>query len=102
MNKRGGCTETPIVSHPATRLSPGLLRLSASRSLGTGGAMVEDEILREVWRNRDAFAKRHRYNLDAMVEELRQMERQSPNKLVDRSGESVKKTRRRKRQRSDR
>jgi hypothetical protein len=64
--------------------------------------MVEDEILREVWRNRDAFAKRHRYNLDAMVEELRQMERQSPNKLVDRSGESVKKTRRRKRQRSDR
>jgi len=64
--------------------------------------MVEDEILREVWRNRDAFAKRHGYNLDAMVEELRQMERQSPNKLVDRSGESGKKPRRRKRQRSDR
>jgi hypothetical protein len=63
--------------------------------------MVEDEILKEVWRNRDAFAKRHRYNLDAMVEELRQMERQSPNKLVDRSAES-KKTRRCKRQRSDR
>lgn len=63
--------------------------------------MVEDEILKEVWRNRDAFAKRHRYNLDAMVEELRQMERQSPNKLVDRSAKS-KKTRRRKRQRSDR
>lgn len=63
--------------------------------------MVENEILREVWRNRDAFAKRHRYNLDAMVEELRQMERQSPNKLVDRSAKS-KKTRRRKRQRSDR
>jgi hypothetical protein len=64
--------------------------------------MVEDEILREIWRNRDAFAKRHGYNLDAMVEELRQMERQSPNKLVDRSEESVKKTRRRRRQRSDR
>lgn len=63
--------------------------------------MVENEILREVWRNRDAFAKRHRYNLDAMVEELRQMERQSPNKLVDRSAKS-KKTRQRKRQRSDR
>ena len=44
--------------------------------------MEENEILREVWRNRDAFAKRHHYNLDAMVEELRQMERQSPNKLV--------------------
>jgi len=64
--------------------------------------MVENEILKEVWRNRDAFAKRHRYNLDAMVEELRQMERQSPNKLVDRSGESVKKSRHRKRQRSKR
>ncbi len=64
--------------------------------------MVEDEILKEVWRARDAFAKRHRYNLDAMVEELRQLERQSPNKLVDRSAESVKKTRARKRQRSDR
>jgi hypothetical protein len=64
--------------------------------------MMEDEILKEVWRNRDAFAKRHRYNLDAMVEELRQMERQSPHKLVDRSGESVKKTRRCKRQRSGR
>jgi hypothetical protein len=65
-------------------------------------AMVEDEILKEVWRNRDAFAKRHGYSLDSMVEELRQMERQSPNKLVDRSGESLKKARRRKRQRSDR
>ena len=64
--------------------------------------MIEDEILKEVWRNRDAFAKRHGYNLDAMVEELRQMERQSRNKLVDRSGEPAKKTRRRKRQRSDR
>jgi predicted ATP-dependent Lon-type protease len=64
--------------------------------------MVENEILREVWRNRDAFAKRHGYNLDAMVEELRQMERQSLNKLVDRSGESVKKTRQRKRPRSNR
>ncbi len=65
-------------------------------------AMVENEILKEVWRSRDAFAKRHKYNLDAMVEELRQMERQSRNKMVDRSGESAKKTRRRKRQRSGR
>jgi hypothetical protein len=68
----------------------------------TGDAMVvRDEILREVWRARDAFAKRHRYNLDAMVEELRQIERLSPNKLVDRSAES-KKRRQHKRQRSDR
>jgi hypothetical protein len=64
-------------------------------------AEKENEILSEVWRARDAFAKRHRYNLDAMVEELRQLERQSPNKFVDRSGEAAKKTRRRKGQRSE-
>jgi len=65
-------------------------------------ATVDDEILREVWRVRDAFAKRHRYNLDSMVEELRQMERQSSNKLVDRSAETIQKVRRRKRQRPKR
>lgn len=64
--------------------------------------MEEDEILKEVWRNRDAFAKRHNYDLDSMVRELRRMERKSPNKLVDRSGESAKKPRPRKRQRADR
>ena len=64
--------------------------------------MCKDEIIAEVWRNRDAFAKRHNYDLDAMVEELRRMERRSANKLVDRSGRIVKKTRRRKRQRADR
>jgi hypothetical protein len=63
--------------------------------------MRRDEIIAEVWRNRDAFAKRHRYNLDAMVEELRQMERQPLNKLVDRSGKSAKKTRQRNRQYSN-
>ncbi|MCU0913323.1 MAG: hypothetical protein MUC88_02025 [Planctomycetes bacterium] len=64
--------------------------------------MAEEEILKEVWRNRDAFAKRHGYDLDAMVEELRRMERQSPNKLVDRSGEPMKKPRQRKRRPSKR
>jgi hypothetical protein len=64
--------------------------------------MVEDEILKGVWRNRDAFAKRHNYDLDAMSEELRQMERRSTNKLVDRSGESAKKPRLRKHQRANR
>jgi hypothetical protein len=64
--------------------------------------MEENEILREIWRTRDEFAKRHNYDLDAMVEELRRMERQFPNKLVDRSGESVKKPRDRNRQRADR
>jgi len=64
--------------------------------------MVDNEILEEVWRSRDVFAKSHRYNLDCMVGGLRQMERQSPNQLVDRSGESAEKTPHRKRQRSKR
>ena len=45
---------------------------------------MRDEILEEVWRVRDAFAKRHDYNLDAMVAELQEMERHSLNPVVDR------------------
>jgi hypothetical protein len=43
-----------------------------------------DEILEEVWRNRDEFAKRHNYDLDAMVEELREMERQPWSQVISR------------------
>jgi len=64
--------------------------------------MEGNEILKELWRNRDAFAKRHRYDLNAMVEEIRRMQRQSPNKLVDRSEKLVERTRPSRRQRSNR
>ena len=46
---------------------------------------MENEILREVWRNRDEFAKRCNYNLDLMAETLRKVERSIGNPLVDRS-----------------
>jgi hypothetical protein len=36
---------------------------------------MKNEILEKVWKNRDDIAKRHNYNLDAMVYELKQMER---------------------------
>ncbi|MFH1008641.1 MAG: hypothetical protein V1800_14265 [Candidatus Latescibacterota bacterium] len=45
---------------------------------------MKDEILLEVWRNRDEFASRHNYNLDAMVAELQEMECHSWRTLVDR------------------
>jgi hypothetical protein len=45
---------------------------------------MNNEILEEVWRNRDDFARRHKYNLDAMVAELRKMERRPWGRIVSR------------------
>ncbi len=46
--------------------------------------MLKNDILEEVWRNRDEFAKRYNYNLDDMVSELQKMERNPFGHLVDR------------------
>ena len=46
--------------------------------------MVSDEIIIEVWRNRDAYAARHHDSLDEMVADLRESQKQSGCKLVDR------------------
>lgn len=46
---------------------------------------MKNEILTEVWKNRDEFAKRHDYDLDAMVADLQEMERRPWSTLVDRS-----------------
>lgn len=45
---------------------------------------MKNEILEEVWRNRDAFARKYGYDLDAMVSALQEMERDHPDKVVDR------------------
>jgi hypothetical protein len=45
---------------------------------------VYNEILQEVWRNRDEFAKEYRYNLDAMVAALQQMEKHPLTHTIDR------------------
>ena len=45
---------------------------------------MKNEILEEVWRNRDAFARKYNYDLDAMVSALQEMERRHPEKVVDR------------------
>ena len=46
---------------------------------------MKNEILLEVWHNRDEFAKRCKYNLDVMVEMLQQVERAPWNPLVDKT-----------------
>jgi hypothetical protein len=46
---------------------------------------MKNEILLEVWRNRDKFSKECNYNIDLMVEKLKRMERGFKNPLVDRT-----------------
>lgn len=45
---------------------------------------MKNEILQEVWRNRDEFAKEHNYDLDAMVAALQEMEKNPLTRTVDR------------------
>lgn len=45
---------------------------------------MKNEILEEVWRNRDAFASKYNYDLDEMVAALQEMERDHPENVVDR------------------
>ncbi len=45
---------------------------------------MKNEILEEVWHNRDAFAREHGYDIDAMVAALQKDEQNSLNVIVDR------------------
>jgi hypothetical protein len=47
-------------------------------------AMCKDEIIRELWRVRDAYAEKHHHNLDEIVRDLQRRQKKSPLKLVDR------------------
>lgn len=49
---------------------------------------MADEILEEVWRNRDNFAKRHNYDLDAMVAELKERELQPWSSVISKEKET--------------
>ncbi|AUB79541.1 hypothetical protein THSYN_00235 [Candidatus Thiodictyon syntrophicum] len=48
--------------------------------------MYQDEILTEVWRNRDAYAALHHHSLAEMVADLRARQHRRDCKLVDRRG----------------
>ncbi len=45
--------------------------------------MYKDDIISEVWRNRDAYARKHHYNLDEIVADLRRREQSHPDRIVD-------------------
>jgi len=45
--------------------------------------MYKDEIISEVWRNRDAYAKKHNHNLDRIVADLQKREQAHPERMVD-------------------
>ncbi len=45
---------------------------------------MKNDILEEVWRNRDEFAKQYNYNLNDMVSELQKLEQNPFSRLVDR------------------
>jgi len=46
--------------------------------------MNKDEIIAEVWRNRDGYARKHHNNLDEIVADLRKREKSHPERIVDR------------------
>ena len=45
---------------------------------------MKNEILEELWRHRDEFAREHNYDLDAMVAALQEMEKRPLTRTVDR------------------
>ena len=46
--------------------------------------MHKDEIIAEVWRNRDAYAEKHHHNLSAIVADLQMRQEKRKYQLVDR------------------
>jgi len=50
---------------------------------------MKNEILLEVWRNRDKFAQRCNYDLDVMVKTLQKVECDAGNPLIDRTNKAI-------------
>ncbi len=46
--------------------------------------MYEDEIIAEVWRNREAYVAQHDHDLKKIVADLRRRQQEHPDKLLDR------------------
>ncbi|MDY7030431.1 MAG: hypothetical protein SVY10_00810 [Thermodesulfobacteriota bacterium] len=46
--------------------------------------MHKDEIIAEVWRNRDAYSEKHHHNLSEIVADLQMRQRRRGCNLVDR------------------
>lgn len=46
--------------------------------------MYKDEIIAEVWRNREAYVAQHQHDLKKIVADLRRRQQEHPSKVVDR------------------
>ena len=46
--------------------------------------MYKDEIIAEVWRNRDAYARKHHHDLSEIVADLQKRQKKPFSRLVDR------------------
>ncbi|OQB39007.1 MAG: hypothetical protein BWY09_01200 [Candidatus Hydrogenedentes bacterium ADurb.Bin179] len=46
--------------------------------------MYQDEVIREVWQNRDAYARRHNHDLHKIVTDLKTRQNKTNALLVDR------------------
>jgi len=46
--------------------------------------MYEDEIIAEVWRNREAYVAQHQHDLKRIVADLRRREEERSTKVLDR------------------
>ena len=46
--------------------------------------MYRDEIIAEVWRNRDAYVEKHHHNLEEIVQDIQKRQKTHHSKVVDR------------------
>ncbi len=51
--------------------------------------MYEDEIIAEVWRNREAYAERHHHSLREIVADLQSRQEKPFSRLIDRRGRTA-------------
>lgn len=50
--------------------------------------MYQDEVIIEVWKNREAYARRHNHDLHKIVEDLKKRQKISGAPLVDRRNQN--------------
>lgn len=46
--------------------------------------MYKDEVIAEVWKNRDAYVEKHHYKLDEILKDLQKRQKKPFSKLIDR------------------
>ena len=51
--------------------------------------MYEDEIISDVWKNREEYAKKHKHNLHTIVCDLQNRQKQPFSELVDRRNNTI-------------